>query len=72
MNWEELEHHWTDMHVLFKTHWKKLTDADLDLIDGRREELATALKRLYGYGEEEAENAICAFEKEVRFSGAVK
>ena len=57
---------------MLKTHWTKLTDEDLERIDGRRDELAAFLRRLYRDGEEEAERAICSFEKEVRFPGAVK
>ena len=40
--------------------------------DGRRDELAASLRRRYGFGEEEAERAVCSFEKEVRFPGAAK
>lgn len=57
---------------MLKTYWTKLTDQDLERMDGRRDELAVCLRRLYGYGEEQAEHAIASFEKEVRFPGAVK
>lgn len=72
MNWVELQGDWGGMRSLIKTYWAKLSDEDLERIDGRRDELAVHLRRLYGFGEEEAEHAICAFEKEVRFPGAVK
>ena len=73
MNWAEMQRHWQGVSSsLVKTYWTKLTDEDLQRIDGRRDELAACLRRLYGYPEEEAEQAICSFEKEVRFPGAVK
>jgi uncharacterized protein YjbJ (UPF0337 family) len=72
MNWAELQRDWKAASSLLKTHWTKLTDEDLERVDGRRDELAVALRRLYGYGEVQAEQAIASFEKEVRFPGAVK
>jgi uncharacterized protein YjbJ (UPF0337 family) len=72
MNWAELQRDWKAAAALLQTYWTKLTDEDLERIDGRRDELAASLRRLYRYGEEEAERAICSFEKEVRFPGAVK
>jgi hypothetical protein len=41
-------------------------------VAGRRDLLAEALRRRYGYGEGEAERQIAAFEEDVRFPGAVK
>jgi uncharacterized protein YjbJ (UPF0337 family) len=72
MNWAELQSDWVWASPLLKSYWTKLTDRDLERIGGRRDNLAASLQRLYGYGEEEAERAICSFEKEVRFPGAVK
>ncbi len=72
MNWAELQRDWKGVAPLLKSYWTKLTDDDLAQIGGRRDGLAVSLRRLYGFGEEEAERAICSFEKEVRFPGAVK
>jgi uncharacterized protein YjbJ (UPF0337 family) len=72
MNWSELQWDWKRASSLLKTHWAKLTDGDLDEIDGCRDKLGASLQCLYSYGEEEAEVAIATFEKEVRFPGAVK
>lgn len=72
MNWGELERDWKGASPLVKTYWQKLTDEDVERVGGRRDRLAAALRRVYGYGEEEVERAIAAFEKEVRFPGAVK
>jgi hypothetical protein len=72
MNWAELQRDWKAAASLLRTYWPELTDQDLERIDGRRDELAASLRRLYRYGEEQAERSICSFEKEVRFPGAVK
>ena len=72
MNWREVQRGWNGGTRLLQTHWPKLTDEDLERIDGRRDELAACLRRRYGYSEEEAERAIYSFEKDVRFPGAVK
>jgi hypothetical protein len=72
MNWAELQQDWKAAGTLLTTYWTKLTDEDIERMGGRREELAASLRRHYGYGDEEAEGAICSFEKEVRFPGAVK
>lgn len=72
MNWRELQRDWKGSSSLLKTYWPKLTDRDLEEIDGRRDKLAASLQSLYTYGAAEAERAIASFEKDVRFPGAVK
>jgi uncharacterized protein YjbJ (UPF0337 family) len=72
MNWSQLQFNWRGMTSLVKTHWPKLSEDEVMRIDGNRNALAAALRRLYGYREEEAEKAVAMFEKEVRFPGAVK
>jgi len=72
MNWSQLQFNWRGMTSLVKTHWPKLSEDDVARIDGNRKALAAALRRLYGYREDEAENAVARFEKEVRFPGAAK
>jgi uncharacterized protein YjbJ (UPF0337 family) len=34
-----------------KVEWGKLTDEDIEVIDGRRPELEALLKKYYGYNE---------------------
>jgi len=72
MNWAELQRDWKGASSLLKTYWTKLTDRDLERIDGRRDNMVASLQSLYSYREEEAEGAITSFEKDVRFPGAVK
>lgn len=72
MNWTELQNDWKGASSLLETYWTKLTDRDIEQINGRRDNLVATLQRLYSYGAEEAEEAIASFEKEVRFPGAMK
>ena len=72
MNWTEIAADWPEKKVLIESHWPGLTGVDLDRIDGDRGRLAEALRGRYGLGPEEAERAICVFEKECRRPGAVK
>jgi uncharacterized protein YjbJ (UPF0337 family) len=69
MNWVELTWNWKGNRAVVMTRWPKLTGDELNRIDGRRDELAASLRKFYGYGEDEAEQAISSFEKEIRFPG---
>ena len=70
MNWCQLQYNWRGMAAVVRTHWPKLTEADLTGIGGDRQALAAALRRLYGYREDEAEMAVSRFEKQIRIPGA--
>jgi len=72
MNWSEIEDRWEPMKALLVSYWQKLSDEDLARIIGRRDVLARVLRERYGLNAAEAEDAICAFEKDVRRPGAVK
>ena len=72
MNWSEVKASWEEMSVVIHAHWPKLTDEELNNIDGDRNELARALQRRYGLSGQQAETEICEFEKDVRWPGAVK
>lgn len=72
MNWSEIKTSWYEMRRLLQGHLPKLTDAVLDEVNGDRYELGRALQRHYGLSAGDAETAICEFEKDVRWPGAVK
>jgi hypothetical protein len=72
MNWSEMEVNWNEMKAVLHQYWPQLSNAVLDDIDGDRYELGRALQRHYGLSAEDAETAICEFEKDVRRPGAVK
>jgi uncharacterized protein YjbJ (UPF0337 family) len=58
MNWDRVEGNWKQFKGKARQQWGKLTDDDLDLIEGKRTELAGKLQARYGYAKDEAEKNI--------------
>jgi uncharacterized protein YjbJ (UPF0337 family) len=65
MNWDRIEGNWKQFTGKVRQQWGKLTDDDLDLIGGRREELSGRIQEVYGVSKDEAERQI------ERFSGSL-
>ena len=61
MNWEQVEGKWDQFKGSVKEKWGKLTDDDLTMIEGQRENLAGRLKERYGLEKEAAEKEIDAW-----------
>jgi len=55
MNWDQVEGKWKQLKGVARQQWGKLTDDDLDLIAGRREELIGKLQERYGIARDRAE-----------------
>jgi len=70
MNKDILEGNWKQLKGHVKEMWGRLTDDELDQIDGHRERLAGMLQVRYGYTRQEAEDSINdfldQFEEEVK------
>jgi uncharacterized protein YjbJ (UPF0337 family) len=58
MNWDRIKGNWREWKGKAKQEWGKLTDDDLDVIDGKREELAGKIQNRYGIAKEEAERQL--------------
>jgi uncharacterized protein YjbJ (UPF0337 family) len=58
MNWDIVEGNWKQFKGKVKTQWGKLTDDHLDVIAGKRTELAGKLQESYGISKDEAEEQI--------------
>jgi uncharacterized protein YjbJ (UPF0337 family) len=58
MNWDRIEGNWREYKGKVKQQWGKLTDDDLDVVDGKREELAGKIQNRYGIAKDEAERQI--------------
>lgn len=58
MNWNQIEGNWEQFKGKVQTKWGKLTDDDLDVIKGKRKELAGRLQKHYGKAQEEVESEI--------------
>ncbi|WP_306477913.1 CsbD family protein [Methyloversatilis sp.] len=63
MNWDIAEGNWKQFKGKVKSQWGKLTDDQLDVIAGKRIELAGRIQEAYGITKDEAEHQIEQFEK---------
>ncbi|MHB8524536.1 MAG: CsbD family protein [Candidatus Acidiferrales bacterium] len=55
MNWDQLQGKWKQYQGKAKVKWGKLTDDDLNVIDGNRQQLVGKLQEYYGITKEVAE-----------------
>jgi uncharacterized protein YjbJ (UPF0337 family) len=55
MNKDIMQGKWREMKGKVKEQWGKLTDDDLDKIDGKSEQLLGLLQQRYGYARDKAE-----------------
>jgi uncharacterized protein YjbJ (UPF0337 family) len=62
MNWDRIEGNWKQVTGKAKQQWGKLTDDDLDVVAGRRDELAGKIQARYGIAKEDAEKQVKAWE----------
>jgi uncharacterized protein YjbJ (UPF0337 family) len=74
MNWDRIQGNWKQAKGTVKEKWGKLTDDQLDVINGKREHLVGVLQESYGIAKDEAERQISEWEKinERQFNEAVK
>lgn len=54
MNWDQVAGNWKQVRGRIREQWGKLTDSDLDIIAGRRDQLVGVLQERYGWAKEEA------------------
>jgi uncharacterized protein YjbJ (UPF0337 family) len=62
MNWDRVQGNWKQFKGYVQERWGKLTDDQLDLIEGKREKLAGRIQELYGISQEEADRQVTEFE----------
>jgi uncharacterized protein YjbJ (UPF0337 family) len=63
MNKDMLKGNWKQLSGKVKAQWGKLTDDDLDLIEGRADELAGKIQERYSVAREEAERQVDEWQK---------
>ena len=64
--WAKIQGAWTQSKGAVKEQWGKLTDNDVQEIDGRREVLVGKLQTRYGMSHDEAERQVGGFEGKYR------
>jgi uncharacterized protein YjbJ (UPF0337 family) len=58
MNQDRIEGQWKKVKGSIKEQWGKLTDDDLDIIAGKRDQLMGSLQKRHGIAKEEAEKQV--------------
>jgi uncharacterized protein YjbJ (UPF0337 family) len=58
MNWDQVQGKWKQMKGSVKSRWGKLTDDDLDLIAGQKDQLVGKIQERYGIKKDEAQRQI--------------
>lgn len=61
MNSDVLKGKWQQLKGEARIQWGRLTDDDLDQIQGNAEKLAGKLQERYGYAQEQAKNEVDEF-----------
>lgn len=63
MNWDRIEGNWKQVKGRAKVQWGKLTDDDMDVVAGKRDQLAGKLQERYGMAKDKAEAEVAAWER---------
>lgn len=58
MNWDRIQGNWKQVVGKAKMQWGKLTDDELNIISGKREQLAGKIQERYGVAKEVADTQI--------------
>lgn len=61
MNWDRIEGNWKQLKGKARVQWGKLTDDQLDVIAGKRDQLVGRVQEQYGVGKDEAEKQVDQF-----------
>jgi uncharacterized protein YjbJ (UPF0337 family) len=58
MNWDRIEGNWKQVKGSARERWGKLTDDELDVVAGKREQLLGKIQEKYGVARDEAERQV--------------
>ena len=58
MNWDRIEGDWKQFTGKVKEQWGKLTDDDLTLIKGKRDQLEGKIQERYGYAKDRVKKEV--------------
>jgi uncharacterized protein YjbJ (UPF0337 family) len=63
MNWDRIEGNWKQLKGKAREKWGKLTDDDIDVVAGKREQLVGTVQERYGIARDEAEKQVDEFQR---------
>ncbi|MGE0440128.1 MAG: CsbD family protein [Gemmatimonadales bacterium] len=61
MTWDTIAGAWKQVRGSIREQWGKLTDDDLDVVAGRRDQLVGLIQRKYGFAKEQVEREVDEF-----------
>lgn len=62
MVWDDIEANWKQLKGNIKAQWDKLTDDDVDVIDGKRDALSGKIQTAYGVTKDVAHQQVSDWE----------
>ena len=63
MNWNQVEGNWEQFKGKAQKQWGKLTNDDLDVIEGQRDQLVGRIQERYGIEKDEARRQVEDWER---------
>jgi uncharacterized protein YjbJ (UPF0337 family) len=58
MNWDRIEGNWKQFAGKAKESWGKLTEDDIAVVNGKRDQLVGKIQNRYGIAKDEAEKQV--------------
>lgn len=62
MNKDEAGGNWKQLKGKLKEKWGKLTDDDMTIVEGKRDQLVGKIQERYGYAKDQAEKEVSDWE----------
>ena len=72
MNWDRIEGNWKQFKGNAKEQWGKLTDDQLDVIAGKRDNLVGKIQEAYGISKDESEKQLTVWQQRMKETNPVK
>ena len=66
VNWDQIKGSWNQAKGRVKEKWGQLTDDDLTMIEGQRDQLVVRIQERYGIAREEADRQVSDWERTYR------
>ncbi|CAM5774741.1 CsbD family protein [Labrys miyagiensis] len=58
MDWNRVEGNWKQVKGMVKEQWGKLTDDDLDIVQGKQDQLEGKIQERYGIAKDKAKSEV--------------
>lgn len=72
MNWDQIKGNWKQATGSVKQQWGKLTDDDLQVVAGHRDQLAGKIQERYGIAKDDVEKQLAAWERKMTDAWSAK